>query len=67
MPVNIFPLVVFDFGAFGFSILNIDILHTLLKAQNGLPDTSPVVIGAAVAAVQHQKFDLLKGPAAVQH
>ena len=28
---------------------------------------SPVVIGDAVAAVQHQKFDLLYGLAAVQH
>ena len=26
MPVNIFPLVVFDFGAFGFSIMYIDAL-----------------------------------------
>ena len=29
--------------------------------------TSPVVIGAAVAAVQHQKFDLSLDTAAVQH
>ena len=28
---------------------------------------SPVVIGAAVAAVQHQKFDLLLDLAALQH